>query len=143
MVERVLIVDDSVMMRQLLDSQLGVLGYKNVCKAVNGVDAMSQLLDSVEKGNPFDMVLLDWGMPEMDGLSFLVKCRDDKRFAKIAIVMVTSESEQANITKALEAGATSYLVKPFSPQGLQEKIREVAEWLDQGQGQSQSLKPMH
>ncbi|MGB9151703.1 MAG: response regulator [Alphaproteobacteria bacterium] len=129
MVNRVLIVDDNMMMRQLLASQLGALGYKGVSKAVNGVDAMNQLIDSAENDNPFDLVLLDWSMPEMNGLDFLVKCRDDERFAKTAIIMITSESEQANMMKALEAGATSYLIKPFSPPALQEKIKEVTAWI--------------
>ncbi len=135
---RILVVDDNLMMRQMLASQLNAMDYKDVSKAVHGVDAMSQLIDSHAKGNPFDLVLLDWSMPEMNGLDFLVKCRNDNRFAKTAIVMITSESEKQNIVKALESGATSYLTKPFSPPVLQEKIRQVVEWLGSAKADAQA-----
>jgi two-component system, chemotaxis family, chemotaxis protein CheY len=127
---RMLIVDDNMMMRQMLAAQVGAMGYTDISKAVHGVDAMSQLIDSHEKGTPFDLLLLDWNMPEMNGLDFLIKARNDKRFDKTAIVMITAEGEQQSIVKALEAGATSYLVKPFTPQALQEKIAQVVKWLD-------------
>lgn len=127
--KRVLIVDDNMMMREMLSAQLKSIGYTDVCKAVNGIDAMTQLLDSHEKGSLFDIVLLDWSMPEMDGIDFLNRCRSDDRFVNTAIVMVSAEGEQKNIVKAMEAGATSYLVKPFSPQVLQEKITQIADWM--------------
>jgi CheY-like chemotaxis protein len=100
MTERVLIVDDNIMMRQILSTQLGVLGYTNISKAVNGLDAMNQLNESFEQNNPFHIILLDWSMPEMDGFDFLKKCREDKRFSRTAIVMIAAEGEQQNILKA-------------------------------------------
>jgi two-component system chemotaxis response regulator CheY len=127
--KRMLIVDDNMMMRQMLAAQLNAMGFTDVCKAANGVDAMNQLLDSYTKHKLFDMVLLDWSMPEMNGMDFLIKCRNDKRFASTAIIMITAEGEQLSIMRALEAGATSYLVKPFSPEIFQEKITQVMEWV--------------
>jgi two-component system chemotaxis response regulator CheY len=128
MTTRILIVDDNLMMRQMLSTQLGTMGYTNVSKAVNGLDAMDQLIESHEKGDPFHIVLLDWNMPEMDGLDFLRVCRGDKRFTQTAIVMIAAEGEQQNIVKALEIGATSYLVKPYAPDAFEEKIKQVLEW---------------
>jgi two-component system chemotaxis response regulator CheY len=138
MAERVLIVDDNMMMRQILSAQLIALGFTNVCKAVNGVDAMNQLLGAIEQNDPFRIILLDWNMPEMNGYDFLQQCRQDKRFDRTAIVMVAAEGEQQNIVKALETGATSYLVKPYVIDALDEKMKQVAQWLDKANASGQS-----
>src|ERR1700753_4337557 len=122
---RLLVVDDSMVIRQMLAQQLATIGYTDIAKAVNGLDALSQMMDAADKRAAFDIVLLDWTMPSMNGYDFLVKCRADKRFAKTAIVMVTAEREEENMVKALEAGATSYLVKPYSSQALEDKMKHV------------------
>lgn len=129
MAERLLIVDDNMMMRHMLMTQLNALGCTDISKAVNGSDAMNQLNEAHEKGNPFHIVLLDWNMPEMNGLDFLKKCRGEKHFSKTAIVMITAESEQQNIFKALDSGATSFLTKPYNLEALEEKMKQVREWL--------------
>jgi len=129
MTTRILIVDDNMMMRQILSAQLGTMGYTNISKAVNGVDALNQLQEAHAKNDPFEIILLDWSMPEMDGFNFLKKCRADKRFEHTAILMIAAEGEQQNIVRALEAGATSYLVKPFAPEVFEEKIKKILQCL--------------
>jgi two-component system chemotaxis response regulator CheY len=79
-------------------------------------------LDAAYNSSPFDLVFLDWNMPEMDGFSLLQKCRADVRFKNLPIVMVTAESERQYVLKALSAGATDYITKPFSNETLRQKI---------------------
>ena len=127
---RILIVDDNLMMRHVLNTQLNALGHQKVSKAVSCAEALSQIADSVHANDGFDLILLDWSMPEMNGLDFLKKCRGDKFFDQIAIVMVTAESEEESIMQAIEAGATSYLVKPLELNMLKEKLELVSDWLE-------------
>ena len=112
-----LVVDDSRAMRSILTRLMGNLGF-DVAQAGDGAQAM-QVLDA---GTRPDVILLDWNMPVMDGLTFIkqVRARDDLR--DIALMMVTTESEQGNIVKALAAGAHEYVVKPFTDDVIADKL---------------------
>jgi two-component system chemotaxis response regulator CheY len=71
---------------------------------------------------PIDMVLLDWNMPIMDGMAFLKTVRADAAFKDVKVIMCTSESEKSKVVEALKSGANNYIVKPFTPEALKEKI---------------------
>ena len=71
---------------------------------------------------PVELVILDWNMPVMDGMTFLKKVRSDAQYANVRIVMCTSESEKRRVVEAVKEGATNYIVKPFSPEILKEKL---------------------
>ena len=71
---------------------------------------------------PIDMILLDWNMPVMDGFTFLKKVRADDAYKQVKVIMCTSESEKSRVVEALKAGANNYIVKPFSPEALKEKL---------------------
>ena len=113
-----IVIDDSSAMRMILRRTLSSMGFQ-VVDAVNGRDALDKLanLDYVP-----DVALIDWNMPEMDGLTFVQTVREDPRYRRLALLMVTTESEQSQIVRALAAGAHEYLIKPFTPDAVADKL---------------------
>jgi len=112
-----LVVDDSRAMRSILTRLMNGLGFE-VSQAGDGAEALTVL----EGGVRPDVILVDWNMPVMDGLTFIktVRAREDMR--DISLMMVTTESEQAQIVRALAAGAHEYVIKPFSDEAIAEKL---------------------
>jgi two-component system chemotaxis response regulator CheY len=127
---RILIVDDNMMMRRLIISQLTSLGFQVIEKASSASEALSHLEGNIATGTPFSIVLLDWNMPEMSGLDFLKVCRSQKQFDNTAIVMLTAESEQRNVVAALKSGATSYITKPLTLDTLVGKMKQIIVWVE-------------
>lgn len=125
----VLVVDDHMLMRKLVCQHLKTLGFDRVETAVNGQEALDMIEKRYGDGGMYSIVFLDWSMPVMDGMGLLNHCRSDERFKKMAFVMLTGECEQGNVLKALQAGATSYIVKPVSQDTLSQKIKNVMEWI--------------
>ncbi len=117
---RILIVDDSKTMRSIQKAILGQLGYSDLEEACNGQDALSKL----GSFKP-DLILLDWNMPAMDGLTFLKEYRSKGN--KTPVIMVTTESEKPRVIEAIKAGVNNYLLKPFTPEILGERIKETLE----------------
>ena len=118
---KLLVVDDSSTMRRIIKNTLARLGYKDVLEGADGVEGWSQL-DS----NPdIEMLITDWNMPEMNGLELVKKVRADARFKDLPIIMVTTEGGKAEVITALKAGVNNYIVKPFTPQVLKEKLGAV------------------
>ncbi|MDR0330294.1 MAG: response regulator [Chitinispirillales bacterium] len=115
---RMLLVDDSVTMRRIQKTQVGGLGITDVLEAGDGQEALGKLKSNM----PIDLVLLDWNMPVMDGITFLKTVRADDAFKDVKIIMCTSESEKSRVVEALKAGANNYIVKPFTPEALKEKL---------------------
>lgn len=114
---KALVVDDSRAIRAILGKHLAALGFE-VHEAESGLEALTVLT----KLGGADVVLLDWNMPQMDGFEFLRRVRADQEYEDLAIVMVTTESEMAQVARALEAGANEYLMKPFTREALLEKL---------------------
>ena len=114
---RALVVDDSRSMRTIILKQLKELGFE-VYEAENGQQAMSQL----HEVKNIHLVLLDWNMPEMDGLEVLSLIRSEPAYKEVRVMMVTTESEMSRVATALEAGASEYLMKPFDREALLEKL---------------------
>lgn len=117
---RVLVVDDSRAARAILKAALRACGHDEVIEAENGLEGLVRLKrsDTIP-----DMVLVDWNMPEMDGLEFVKRVRSDHAFDGALLMMVTSETNPERMVQALEAGANEYLMKPFEREGLIEKLR--------------------
>jgi len=115
---KIMLVDDSQTMRNVEKKVLGQLGYTDVVEASDGQDALSKV--GAEKP---DLILLDWNMPNMDGLAFLKKFRESDKATPV--VMVTTEAEKSRVVEAIKAGVNNYVVKPFTPDGLSTKIQET------------------
>jgi len=116
-----MVVDDSSTMRRIIKNTLARLGYKDVAEGEHGLEAWAQL----DKEADFDMLITDWNMPEMNGLELVKKVRADERFTDMPIIMVTTEGGKAEVITALKAGVNNYIVKPFTPQVLKEKLGAV------------------
>jgi two-component system chemotaxis response regulator CheY len=113
---RALIVDDSRFVRGYVRSLLEEKGIE--CEEAGDGQAA---LDLVLAGNPFDLALVDWNMPVMNGLEMLTQLRG-RGFLGIKVMMVTTEAENDFIIRALDAGADEYLMKPFDGEALTEKL---------------------
>ena len=114
---RALIVDDSSAMRAFLKLILKTAGFV-VSEARNGREALARL----ETAGAPELILLDWNMPEMDGFAMLRAMRADARWRDVKVMMVTTETEMAEMAKALGAGADEYVMKPFTREVILEKI---------------------
>lgn len=117
---RALVVDDSRPIRRIESEILKELGFETF-DAANGREALERL-QQIERP---DVVLVDWNMPEMDGLEFIKTVRKDARFSGLVMLMVTTEIETDQMLRALSAGADEYLMKPFQKDALIEKLRLV------------------
>ena len=117
--EKAMIIDDSRAMRRILGETIRELGFE-VTEASNGRDALAKL-DNM--GPPVRLMLVDWNMPEMNGLEFITQLRQDERFQGSLIVMVTTETAVDQMVNALEAGANEYVMKPFTKEIIQDKLR--------------------
>jgi two-component system chemotaxis response regulator CheY len=114
---RALVIDDSRAVRLIIGAILRELSME-VLEAANGLEALEQL-----RRNPdVDLVLVDWNMPAMNGLDFIRAVRADPAYAGLRILMVTTEAEGAQVTRALSAGANEYLMKPFTRDVLVAKL---------------------
>lgn len=118
---KLLVVDDSSTMRRIIKNTLQRLGYEDILEAEHGLQAW-EIMDSVEG---IKVLITDWNMPEMNGLDLVKKVRADNRFVDIPIIMVTTEGGKAEVITALKAGVNNYIVKPFTPQVLKEKLEVV------------------
>lgn len=112
-----LVIDDSSTMRLILTRFLVKMGFQ-VVEATNGREALQRLR---EMGRP-DLVLVDWNMPEMNGMDFVRSVRADRRFDDLPLVMVTTNTELEHVAEALEAGANEYVMKPFTMDVIREKL---------------------
>ncbi len=122
---RILIVDDMMTMRQLVKGQLRGMGFKNFFEAENGDAAFNVLKERLAAKEPIELVLSDWNMPVLSGLEFLKKVRATPEFKELPFMLVTAEGEQSQVIEAIKSGVSNYLVKPFTPQAIQEKIGAV------------------
>ncbi len=121
---KALVVDDSQSMRNIVKSALKKMDlFEEIQEAEDGMDA----LEKMEQAGPFDVVFLDWYMPRMEGFDCLVKIRANPKWDSTKVMMVTTENQQENIIRAVMAGANEYLMKPFTPEMLEEKVRMVLE----------------
>ena len=117
---RILVVDDMSTMRRIIKTILNQLGYTNIEEAENGKQALAKL-----KKEKFDFVITDWNMPEMDGLSLVKAIRNDEELKGLPVLMVTAEAKKENVMEALKAGVNNYIVKPFTPEVLKEKMEKI------------------
>ena len=114
---RALVIDDSRAIRAILGQILKALKFE-VHNAEHGLEALEKLKET----GPVDLVLVDWNMPEMNGYEFVCAVRKDDQYNGMRLMMVTTETEMAQVVKALEAGADEYVMKPFTKEMIVEKL---------------------
>jgi len=119
---RFLVVDDFATMRRIVRNLLKDLGFNRVEEAEDGLDALNKL-----RADAFDFVISDWNMPNMDGLQLLTEIRNDVNLKTMPVLMVTAEAKKENIIAAAQAGASGYVVKPFTAATLEEKLNKIFE----------------
>ena len=117
---KILIVDDFATMRRIVRNVLKQIGFTNMAEAENGKAALKVL-----KKENIDLILCDWNMPEMPGIDLLKAIRSDDELKNIPFVMVTAEAQKDNIIEAVKAGVNSYIVKPFTPETVNEKLNII------------------
>ena len=117
---RFLVVDDFSTMRRIVRNLLKELGFTNVQEAEDGVDALAKL-----RAAEFDFVVTDWNMPNMTGIELLRGIRADAKLKHLPVLMVTAEAKKENIIEAAQAGASGYVVKPFTAATLDEKLKKI------------------
>ena len=130
----VLVVDDHMIIRKLVSTQLQGIGVKNIDSAEDGEQAM----DAIES-RKYDLVFLDWAMPQKTGLTVLQECRERHEFDDLAIIMLTAASEQKSVKMAMEAGATSYIIKPVSIETLGAKLEHAIEWIEEQSNKEEAI----
>ncbi|HPR06532.1 MAG TPA: chemotaxis response regulator CheY [Denitromonas sp.] len=117
-----LVVDDFSTMRRIVRNLLKELGYTNVDEAEDGVAALQKLASG-----GFEFVVTDWNMPNMDGLTLLQTIRQTPQFKDLPVLMITAEAKKENIIAAAQAGASGYIVKPFTAATMAEKLEKIFE----------------
>lgn len=117
---KILVVDDFSTMRRIVRNLLKELGFSNVHEAEDGVDALRKL-----RAETFDFVVSDWNMPNMTGIDLLREIRKDEALKHLPVLMVTAEAKKENIIEAAQAGASGYVVKPFTAITLDEKLKKI------------------
>jgi len=113
---KVLIVDDSQIMRKIITGVLGRLHVEKILEAVNGQEALAKISENEDIG----LILMDWNMPTMNGIEAVRKIRAGG--SKVPIVMCTTEAEKEKVIEAIKAGCNDYLIKPFNPKDVQAKL---------------------
>jgi two-component system, chemotaxis family, chemotaxis protein CheY len=117
---KILVVDDSSTTRKIIRNALLKIGFPNVVEASDGVDAFQKL-----KEGGFSLILTDWNMPELDGLSFVGRLKKEEEFKQIPVIMITTESANEELVAAMKVGVEDYIVKPFTSEVLQQKLEHI------------------
>jgi len=117
---KILVVDDFATMRKVIRNILKQIGFENIVEAEDGVAALRIL-----RSQHIDFIIADWNMPNMTGLELLKEVRADAALSKTPFLMVTAEALQENVIAAVKAGVSNYIVKPFTPETLNEKISKI------------------
>jgi two-component system, chemotaxis family, chemotaxis protein CheY len=117
---RFLVVDDSSTMRRIIINTLNKLGHTDVVEASNGREGIDRAT-----GGPVDVIITDWNMPEVSGIDFIRTIRAQEKTSQIPVLMVTTNAAKDDIVEALRAGVNNYVVKPFTPDTMREKIEAL------------------
>ncbi len=117
---KVLVVDDFATMRRILKNILKQLGFTNIVEADDGTTAWEVLEEQ-----SIDLIISDWNMPKMTGLDLLKKVRASSDYSKIPFLMVTAEAQKQNVIEAVQAGVSNYVVKPFTAEGIYDKLSKI------------------
>lgn len=119
---RVLVVDDMPTVRKIVAKACKDIGFVDITEAADGMLAWQVLCDAQP---PIGLIISDWNMPNLTGIGLLKKVRSNSRYANTPFLMATAETEQHQITDAAKSGVSAYIVKPFTPQALRDKLEAI------------------
>lgn len=122
---RILVIDDMPSIRDLVKVQLRAMGFSSIVEAEDGEQGLKLMIQQNSFGQPFELVISDWNMPRMSGLDLLKQVRATAEWQALPFVMLTSESEREQVTEAILAGVSQYLVKPFTGKIFEDKLKTV------------------
>jgi len=122
---KIMVVDDMFSMRNLVKQSLEELGYSNLSEAQDGQEAWNKIKLTLDVGNVYGLIICDWNMPIMQGIDLLRKVRSVNKLKSLPFILLTGEGDKENVTEAIQAGVSTYLLKPVSTAKLKDKI-EVA-----------------
>ena len=122
---RFLLVDDFSSMRKTIKKVLMESGFQNFVEASDGKNALEVIAAGLKENQPIEFIISDWNMPVMRGIDLLRACRADPQTKNIPFILVTAESEPAQIMEAIAAGVSDYVIKPFTPKTIKTKIEKV------------------
>jgi len=117
---KILIVDDFATMRKIIKNILLQLGFKDILEADDGTTALELL-----KKQKVDLIISDWNMPKMPGIELLKAIRKNEELKDIKFIMVTAEAQKESVVEAIKHGVNQYVIKPFTPETLKEKLEKV------------------
>jgi two-component system chemotaxis response regulator CheY len=117
---KILIVDDSITIRRIITNALKTVGFTDTTEASNGKEALEKL-----QAGKIDFIITDWNMPEMNGLDLIKEVRAHSVHSAMPILMITTRGTEHDVVEALQAKVNSYIMKPFTPQELKEKIEGI------------------
>lgn len=117
---RILIVDDMMTMRKLVAKSCKEIGFTNFLEAGDGAKGWEALVNA---SPPIGIIISDWNMPNSSGIDFLKRVRAESRFKSLPFLLVTAEAEKHQVIEALKAGVTEYVIKPFTRESLEERIK--------------------
>jgi two-component system chemotaxis response regulator CheY len=117
---KILIVDDSITIRRIITNALKTIGFPETIEASNGKEALEKLTSG-----KVDFIITDWNMPEMNGLDLIKEVRANPLYASLPILMITVHGSEHDVVEALQAKVNSYIMKPFTPHELKEKIEGI------------------
>ena len=122
---KTIVIDDMMTMRKIITKMLKQIGFTNIQEADDGATAWPMIQQAQESGELFEFIVSDWNMPKMSGLDLLIKIRATEGIKDTPFLMVTAEAEQSNVVKVVQAGVSNFVVKPFKPDTLKEKIAKI------------------
>jgi len=122
---KTIVIDDMMTMRKIIIKMLKQLGFTNLTEADDGATAWPLIEQAADAGEPFQFIVSDWNMPKMSGLDLLQKIRSDEKLKHTPFLMVTAESEQSQVIQVVKAGVSNFVVKPFKPDTLKDKITKI------------------
>lgn len=125
---KILIVDDVQSLRDLLKAYLRRLGFQNISEADDGQIALDLLWQAQNSKMPFELVISDWNMPNMDGLNLLKRVRQVPDWKNLPFILLTTESEKEKVIEAVKADVSNYMIKPVEEATLKEKLAKTWDW---------------
>lgn len=122
---RILLAEDTEITRAILKQMLGKLGYKRVTEVENGVAAWDEIERSIRSQSPYKLLIVDWNMPQMNGLDLLKKIHSFEETRNISFILLTSNTDKEQVVEAIKAGVSVYIAKPFPAAVLEKKLKEA------------------